>query len=58
MSDGSSYRNINKKEPDGGVGKSAGGLMFIKLISQKEGCNGDGRGFCDERTQQGGNHKY
>jgi hypothetical protein len=36
MSDGSSYRNINKKKPDGGVGKSAGGLMFVKLISQKE----------------------
>ena len=50
MSDGSSNRNIDEKQADGGVGKSAGGLMFIKLVGQKKGCNGDGRRLCDERT--------
>ena len=57
MSDCSSNRNIDEKQADCGVGKTAGGLMFVELIGQKEGCNGDGRGFCDERTQQGGNHQ-
>ena len=57
MSDCSSDRNIDEKKADGCVGKSAGGLMFVKLIGQQEGCNSDGRGFCYERTQQGGNHQ-
>ena len=34
MSDGSSDRNVDEKQADGGVGKTAGGLMFIKLVGQ------------------------